>query len=285
MSIRLFPVRVPVAVRLLSVLLLLLMTAFCGVEAQSKPVHDTLDVVLLGDSNTWLGGDSCTDGRGWGKWFADVFAPATCRSYARSGATWTNTPRTVRNTAEYTELLGDDNVIYNQICRLSDAVASGTQPTPHIIIISAGTNDAWFSARRPDAFAMTVGKAFGAGYGSDSALIALSPGSVTTLAGSVRHGCALLRAAFPSAMIVLLTPLQTTATSLAAIRRTGDVLEACARRMGVGVVRQDGDSFVCRQREMKHRRMTTDGTHTSAEGARRNGTAIAAAVTRMYDDK
>ena len=88
---------------------------------------DSLHVVILGDSNTWLGGDGCDKAQGWNKWFRDAFQPATCRSYARSGATWTNTPETRRNTQENIGVLGNDNVIYNQICRLEEAINNGSQ--------------------------------------------------------------------------------------------------------------------------------------------------------------
>ena len=108
-----------------------------------------LHVVILGDSNTWLGGDDCNKPQGWNKWFCDAFQPASCRSYARSGATWTNTPQTRRNTQENIGILGNDNVIYNQICRLEEAIFNGSQPTPQLILILAGTNDAWFLKSRP----------------------------------------------------------------------------------------------------------------------------------------
>ena len=59
--------------------------------ATSLYANDSTHVAILGDSNTWLGGDQCDQPRGWNKWFKDYFAPASCRSYARSGATLTNT--------------------------------------------------------------------------------------------------------------------------------------------------------------------------------------------------
>ena len=119
-----------------------------------KPLH----VVILGDSNTWIGGDDCDQPQGWNKWFKDVFQPTTCKSYARSGATWTNTPQTHRNTLENIEVLGNDNVIYNQICRLQEAIDSGIQHTPQLILILAGTNDAWFTKARPMALSKSVCK-------------------------------------------------------------------------------------------------------------------------------
>ena len=57
-----------------------------------------LNIVVLGDSNTSIGGDSCTLDRGWTRWFKESMQPASMRSYARSGATWTNATATRLNT-------------------------------------------------------------------------------------------------------------------------------------------------------------------------------------------
>lgn len=227
------------------------------------------NVVMLGDSNTWLGGDSCDRPQGWTKWFVDEYTPATCRSYARSGATWTNTVRTIRDVDEYTEKLGDNNVIFNQICRLAVAVSEGTQPVPDLIIISAGTNDVWFQSSRPGALDMTADIAF------TSDISGRSPSDVLTLAEVVRYCCDILQKSYPEARIVLLTPLQTTAVGLDDICRAGDIIEDCARHLGLMFIRQDKDCCVMRAQELRRKQMTTDGTHTSEEGARRNGKLIA----------
>lgn len=264
----------------------MLLMASCFVAARTLSDHGDMHVVMLGDSNTWLGGDGCDCPRGWNKWFRDFFAPATCRSYARSGATWTNTERTVRDVEECTDRLGDNNVIYNQINRLVADVAEGRQPAPGLILIAAGTNDVWFAKSRPAAFTMTADEAFGAVYaGAEDVITGRVACEILTLAESVRYGCEMLRAAFPDAHIVLLTPLQTTAVSVEAVRRTGDIIEGCGRRMGLGVIRQDGDGFVSREQELRQKRMTTDGTHTSEAGARNNGARIARLVSGMIGGK
>ena len=61
-----------------------------GVVHAQMPMH----IVLLGDSNPFLGGDDCDKPEGWNKWFKDLAEPLSCRSYARSGATWTHTSKT-----------------------------------------------------------------------------------------------------------------------------------------------------------------------------------------------
>ena len=80
-------------------LLFLLLTLVVTPEMMAQ---QPLDVIIFGDSNTWYGGDNCDKPRGWNKWFKDAFQPATIKSYARSGATWTNTTTTKRNTQENT---------------------------------------------------------------------------------------------------------------------------------------------------------------------------------------
>lgn len=263
-------VRICLAVGLLCALVCGSVAARSVANVHTATVDSAAQVaVMLGDSNTWLGGDSCNSPRGWTKWFAEECPSAVCRSYARSGATWTCTTETVRDVDEYTEKLGDNNVIYNQICRLAEAVGNGSQSVPNLIIISAGTNDAWFRSARPYAFDATAAEAF-----TDTAAMRV-PESMLTLAGAVLRGCGMLRDAYPEARIVLLTPMQSTAVDDADIARAGAIIEDCGRLMGLTVIRLDRESCVVRKNEMRRKRMTTDGTHTTVEGARRNGILIA----------
>ena len=148
-------------------------------------------VVILGDSNTWIGGDDCSQPRGWNYWFCQTAKPASCRSYARSGATWTHTEKTVCDTEEYTEVLSDNNVIYNQVNRLKKAYEAGEQPRPDLIIIMAGTNDAWFR------FEGVKGE-LRDGRGTKVT-------DVQRLEGAVRYDCELLRELFPDCRLVLST--------------------------------------------------------------------------------
>ncbi|MBO7511027.1 MAG: alpha-galactosidase, partial [Bacteroidales bacterium] len=43
----------------------------------------------------------------WNKWFCEAINPESCRSYARSGATWTHTEATTYDTEEYSERYGE----------------------------------------------------------------------------------------------------------------------------------------------------------------------------------
>ena len=248
---------------ILSFVLYLLPFAF--VEAQS-PLH----VVALGDSNTWLAGDSCTNPRGWITVFKELMQPASCHSYARSGATWTHTETTKYNPKENIEVLGDDNVIYNQVMRLRKDCAAGSQLLPDLILIMAGTNDTWFSARRPKAFIQTASEVC---KDTQTAYSHLQPHEVLSLAGAVRYNCELLRMLNPSATIVLITPMQATKVSEEAMRKTGNVIAECGHLLHLPVIRLD-DVGITREQEQQHLTYTTDGVHTNPEGARLVGKTI-----------
>ena len=240
--------------------------------------HGKLNVVILGDSNTSIGGDDCDNPKGWNKWFKDKFAPASCKSYARSGATWTNTAATKYDIEENTGRISDDNVIYNQVNRLVKAVGSGSQAKPDLILVAAGTNDAWFAAKRPKVFDKSAAEAFSVTGGY---ITSRKASGVVTLAESVRYGCEMLMSHFPDAQIILLTPLQSTAARADYIRKVGDVIEECARYMGLGVIRMDYLGSVYSVRERVKPARTYDGTHTSEDGARRNGRLVANMVSSM----
>lgn len=222
--------------------LTLLLLLWGGMVATMTAQQNDLHVVLLGDSNTWYGGDSCNVARGWNCHFRELLQPASIRSYARSGATWVHTSKMKRNTEENTAVLSDDNVITNQIYRLIDAVDAGEQPTPTLILAMAGTNDMWW---RPE----------------------LLP----TLADTLMADCRMLQKIFPLARLVLLTPFQTTKVEPAAIRQTADIIIDCGRRLGIEVVRTDSDACISRAQELRRKTYTRDGVHTNEAGARRIG--------------
>lgn len=257
------------------VFLLLVLIPLSHNKAQSP---SRLRVAILGDSNTSIGGDNCTRPNGWTKWFVERLAPLSCRSFARSGATWTNTPNTRKNVTENTDLLSDDNVVYNQVCRLVEACDSDAQAVPNLIIIAAGTNDAWFSAKRPGLWSKTVGQAFTPSVGF---AVNRKPSTVCSLAESVRYTCEMLMQRFPDTQIILLTPLQTVKASYDKIQKVGNIIEECAHRMSIPVVRQDYCCGVYDVRERDKRLRTTDGTHTSIEGAKWNGYFLANQIAAL----
>lgn len=238
-------------------------------------------VALLGDSNTWNGGDECDNPIGWSKWFKEAFTSASIRSYARSGATWCNTPRTCDNTTEDIAVIGDNNVIYNQVLRLKEAVASGAQPTPDIIIISAGTNDVWFTKSRPRAFAMTVQAAFSQTETSRRR----TPNQMLSLAQAVRYDCELLQEAFPKAELVLVTPMQSVKVPEARLEMATAIIEQCARALDAHVIKLSHPGGISRKDEMRARRYTSDGTHTNEDGAKLNGLYIAQQLKAILEKR
>ena len=223
------------------------------------------NIVILGDSNTSIGGDDCSKSVGWNKWFRDMLSPASCHSYARSGATWTNTSRTTYNITEHTSEVTENNVIYNQINRLKAAVDSGRQVSPDLVIVMAGANDAWFNDKRPNAYSLTGVQAFTRNQGP---ITRRKISTVLTLAESVRYGCEMLQRTFPAAKVVLLTPLQNTHTSSYRTKMTGDIIETCGKRLGIDVIRLDQGVCIDREQELEHKRYTFDGVHTNEIGAK-----------------
>ena len=67
---------------------------------QNNSDFSNLNVIILGDSITWLGGDECNQSRGWTRWFKEKAQPKNCRSLSRSGAKWCSSDTTIENIEE-----------------------------------------------------------------------------------------------------------------------------------------------------------------------------------------
>ena len=215
-----------------------------------------LNVALLGDSMTWIGGENFDQPKGWTYYLTSL--PMNMKLYARSGATWTNTTRTKHNPTAYTEVLDDDNVIYNQIIRLNE----DTSFHPDIIVIYAGANDAWFVSKRPQVFQNTC---------TDPAEITenSNPKDYTSLEGSIVLGCTLLRNQFPGAEIYLVSPVHAGKIDPKRIEMVGNIMETAAGRLSVPVVRGDKEiPFIHNQETGTKRVNTYDGVHSNERGAR-----------------
>lgn len=258
-------------------LLTILLLALLATSVHAK-THPDVSVVFLGDSNTWIGGDECNDSLGWSSWFVKQFAPGQYRSYARSGATWTCTPLTQRATMDYSEVLGDNNVIYNQVYRLVDSVKTGRQVKPDLIFIMCGTNDAWFIKRRPHAFDKTASQAL-ALKGIDD----LKPSLLVTMADAVCQNCLFLRRNIPEAKIVLIAPPQTTKATLDNQKKLVDLLVDCSQALDLPLVRLDINSGITSEREKAGLWLTSDGTHTNADGAKRCADHVIQCVEPLFD--
>lgn len=209
-------------------LLLWVMGLLVTASAQ-LPYH----IVLLGDSNTFLGGDACDKPQGWNKWFKDLAKPKSCRSYARSGATWTHTPQTVYDTKEDVGVLSDNNVIYNQVNRLKEAVETKEQVTPDLVIIMAGTNDLWFADKRPE-----------------------------PIPHFIRMDYGLLAEAFPEARVILVTPPPFNKVSKEKQHQAAEAIAQCGQTLQLDVIRLDEAALLRGNGYFK------DGVHTTVKGAK-----------------
>lgn len=225
-------------------------------ESESSPVAD-MRVALLGDSMTWIGGDSCQNERGWSNHFKRSAHPRTIDVYARSGATWTNTAATKGDPTSYSEMLDDENVIYSQAVRLIEAANNDSLKRPDLIFIYAGANDAWFKSRRKNIF----------GISPDAITVSSTPASCTTLASSVELVCKLLSEEFPQARIVLMTPVEMSKTGVARINQVSDIIESVGSRLGLQVLRADRGVDIRHDVELRKHRYTSDGVHTNPAGA------------------
>jgi len=215
-------------------------------------------IAVLGDSMSWIGGDSCTNQRGWTTHFLSSAHPAAMDLYARSGATWTNTSATTGNTKEYSEVLTDENVIYTQMLRLRNRVGNDSTLTPDVIIVYAGANDAWFSSHRPGIFRIT----------ENIPSLTSKPSECTSLLESVRLVCRNLQHDFPDARVLLVTPAEMTKTQTAEVNRVGDLIERAGKECGVEVIRADRGVEIRSDDELKSLKNTYDGVHSSPTGAR-----------------
>lgn len=216
-------------------------------------------IAILGDSMTWIGGDSCQNDRGWTHTFRELYGPAEIDIYARSGATWTDSPCTKGDTTQYSEVITDENVISNQMRCLIGRAERHEVTAPDLVIIYAGANDAWFSSRRPGIFDATAR---------------------TSLDSCVRSVCGSLTAAFPETRIILVTPVEMTKVTEAKIRKVSDIIEKSGRSSGAVTLRADRDVEIRRSQELKRLTNTSDGVHTTPAGARLIGEYVYRGICR-----
>ncbi|MDE6481065.1 MAG: SGNH/GDSL hydrolase family protein [Muribaculaceae bacterium] len=245
---------------------LLILLGIMYASAHSLPSSsNTLKIALLGDSMTWIGGDSCQNPTGWSHILKESGIAEKIDVYARSGATWTNTELTHRNPSHYTEILHDDNVVYNQAIRLIENAEAGNE-NPDIIILFAGANDAWFASKRPGIYDLEDSNI---NYSSDT-----DPAIVTTLEGSINLVIKLLQDRFPHATLLFVTPIQMSKTDAETIFKVSDIIERTASKKGYRVLRADKETDIKHQQEAKSPKYTYDGVHTNPEGARLLGDYI-----------
>ena len=250
---------------MLTAVLAILLGTMCASAEGSSHAAAKPKVALLGDSMTWIGDDSCQNDTGWSHVLRESGLASAIDVYARSGATWTNTRNTRRNPAHYTELLHDDNVVYNQAVRLIER-ADTSDAVPDLIILFAGANDAWFASRRPGIFDRETDDA---AYPSST-----DPACVTSLEGSLRLVTDMLHSRFPDATLLFVAPLQMAKTDAETIHLVADIIENTASKKGWTTLRADKDLPITHEQESKSHRYTYDGVHTNPDGATITGNYI-----------
>lgn len=242
---------------------LVLMISCTSSATEKTDKSDSIGIIaLLGDSMTWIGGDNCEKDTGWSHYLKQKFPNTEIDMYARSGATWTNTESTVGDTEYYSAVLDDENVIYDQVKRLINAVESDGSRYPDVVIAFAGGNDAMFRDKRPCLFAEP--EPF-----PDGSLMDIKPSGVTSLAASVELSCRLLQESFPNAKILLVTPTQLAKTTPDIIHQVSNVITEVGESLGIEVLRADNEVDIKYEIERrKGHRFTYDGVHTNPKGAR-----------------
>ncbi len=245
--------------RTLSAVVLLLMCFLYCSATQQTASKCGIKFALLGDSMTWIGGDSCEKATGWSHILKESGMAESIGMYARSGATWTNTAQTKRDPSFYSEVLHDDNVVYNQAIRLIEDNKNGLIKSPDCIIIFAGANDAWFANRRPGIYDTWDN--------TSRYSLSTDPSIITSLSGSVALVCDLLQEEFPEACLTIVTPIQMSKVSSETIHKTSDIIEAVARAKGIDVIRPDKEVEITHEIESKSPTFTYDGVHTNPDGA------------------
>jgi len=228
-------------------------------------------VAILGDSNTWLGGDHNKGTKGWNHWFCEDLKPDTCLSLARSGATWTNTIRTQLNTKENIGSLGDNNTAYNQLHRL----LADTLLKPNVVIIALGTNDLWYKSRRPNVFSESQ-----LDYESEE-FLSTPANKLLTLSDCVNFTVRHIHKALPEAKVVLVAPAECIHVKADDLSRLSDSLEELCKQLDASIIRLDKLSEIKADKERIKKEFTYDGTHTSVKGAKSNGIIIAKELRKI----
>jgi lysophospholipase L1-like esterase len=231
------------------------------------------NIALLGDSLTWQGIDNPKIG--WFNYLSSKFADfAKLLIYARSGATWSNTPQTVYNITENTGSLSANNVIFNQMNRLIKDYQDGIISEPSAIIIFAGTNDGLFPSARPDALRDTADDVF-----ADISTDYRTGHNINTclsIAMAYRYVFEMIIEHFPDAQVVIMSPMQSTGFTKERGDAIGTILRDCAGHTSsifINMANEAGVSRIVETRKGNY--LTRDGIHLIQKGAEMVGDFLA----------
>lgn len=242
--------------------LLLLISILSPETANCKDTKNCSDinVVVFGDSMTWISGEDFSNPTGWAYYFKKIIEPKSFTSYARSGATITNSVSTRKNPNAYSDVLEDDNVIYNQIIRFMEDYEKGAITEPDIFIIFAGGNDAWFERKRPGSFNSAL----------DSIRMVNAtdyPSQRTTLGESLVLSIRNLEKICPGSSVLLVTPTEMSKVSAERIHDISDKIHSVGESLGCFILRADQLVEIRHDVEKKKFTFTKDGVHTNSKGA------------------
>ena len=241
------------------------------------PMQDK-NVVVLGDSITWQGGVDCTETKGWTYWFKNRIKPKSIKSYAWSGATWSNDVNTAVNDNP-SLALDDDNTIWQQVRRLINAYNNNTQVKPDMVIIAAGINDviALNRGERIGCLDKTAAQAFAdrTKYITDA-----NVNTILTMADAIRYSCELLLETFPNVQIILTTPLQSSDVEVEQSRWDSacKIIKDSARYLALPCIEQGEVCGVYYTQEYLSHINLSDGLHPNETGAKKIGNTIASIV-------
>lgn len=241
----------------------------------NNPPCTALEIAVLGDSMSWIGGEDSDNPIGWTYHFKKALTPGSIKIYARSGATITNTVKTQRAPEAFSNVLNDDNVVYNQAIRLRNDISAGKIKAPSLVIIFAGTNDVWFAKRRPGSGDPAINRLKDVSSND-------SPSSRTTLGESLALAIKNVREAAPNVEILLVTPVEMTKSPAAKTRAISDNIETVGKKLGCGVLRADKLVDIRHDVETRQFTNTTDGVHTNSKGAALIADRVADYVKKRY---
>lgn len=227
------------------------------------------------DYNTVLMGDSITDTNVNGKWVTSLLTKVSFKSlnnYARGYCTWTFKNDSSYNIVDTSNTNVGNNIIWNQFNRLVNDVDNNNHPTPDLIIILAGTNDAIQSK--------TIGN-INTTFDGES-ILDKDITTLTNLCQSIRYTIEAIRAEYPDVKIVLTTPNQLAnySTNNYNLLVRNAILDCC-KYLSCEYIDQFGESGIYQYYEsVNHRFLDSGGVHPTNLG----GNLISSYIIEKLDN-
>lgn len=233
----------------------------------------------LSDKNIVVFGDSISDTtNNITKWCQPFYELADCaffKSYARGSCTMTNNSNTAYDVTTTNTVQGGNNVIWNQVNRLKVDTDNNTVPTPDLIIIMAGTNDA------------TQGKT----VGSVSTVFTTQKNTfaskfitqIDDFVSSSRKVIDMIREYYPSCEIILISPIATAynATAYNYITDLRGIIEQIADNTGCHYISGGEFGITYYDEGNGNHKYLADGIHPNEAGGNRMGKIIFDRISTM----